>query len=76
MDMNQRIYKIWKICAEDVKSINFVRDKAMYIANSEDHYTWENYEETEAVTIANAPRTGDAPPLIVQPQKVYISTYL
>lgn len=62
--------------AEDVKSINFVRDKAMYIANSEDHYTWENYEETEAVTIANAPRTGDALPLIVQPQKVYISTYL
>ena len=48
----------------------------IHISNSEDHYTWENYEETEAVTIANAPRTGDALPLIVQPQKVYISAYL
>ena len=72
----KNIQDLENLHAGDVKSIDFVRDKAMYIANSEDHYTWENYEETEAATIANAPQIGDALPLIVQPQKVYISTYL
>ena len=60
----------------EVKSVDFVRDRKVTFANSEmDWEEWETYGE-EYLSVGYAIDPKNPNPLVVQPQRIYITTFL